>query len=575
MWTLPVSAQEEGWAIDRYTSEISIETTGDVRIVDEIDVDFRSLQKHGIYWDVPYVYERDGIKTYSEIKVHDVLQDGNQAVFDESYEDSYLRVRIGDPDRTISGEHFYRIAYTVRGVLRGYDTYDELYWNVIGLNWGVPIEQASATVIFPQDAIEEVSCFSGDIGSTNQCNSQIVTPYRGVFSTDQSLNPYQAFTIAVKYQKGLVPLIQVEKPQTFFEKLTMWPSVVTLFTVVGFGVFTVMFVWFRYGRDFWNRGRWFDTSQTRGEVKPVRSHETIVVEYEPPENLRPGEIGVLIDESAHTHDVTATIIDLAVRGYLTISEIPKKWVFGEMDYLLKKTQKKPDNLLSYEKLLLDSLFDKESEVKLSSLKQTFYSKLKNIKTKLYEDVVSKNFFPTNPERVRSRYIVIAVFLLIVSLAAVFFSIDQGNVFLADLGIGSSVSAVLLLIMSKFMPRRTAHGRELYRRTQGYRLFITTVEKHRQKFFENKNMFNTVLPYAIVFELTDKYIRAMDEMGFKPQTTSWYHGTGVFHMSHFASSMSGFSSSVTRTIASTPSGSGFSSGGGSAGGGFGGSGGGSW
>jgi len=137
------------------------------------------------------------------------------------------------------------------------------------------------------------------------------------------------------------------------------------------------------------------------------------------------------------------------------------------------------------------------------------------------------------------------------------------------------SGLVLLVMSRFMPRRTAYGRELYRRVKGYNLFISTAEKYRQRFFEKKNMFNEVLPYAITFGLTEKFAKQMHDIGLEPSTSGWYVGTNNFNTASFASNINSFSSSMSNAMASTPSSSGGFSGGGSSGGGFGGGGGGSW
>ena len=125
-----------------------------------------------------------------------------------------------------------------------------------------------------------------------------------------------------------------------------------------------------------------------------------------------------------------------------------------------------------------------------------------------------------------------------------------------------------------MSRRTAHGQELNRRLQGYQLFISQVEKHKQQFLENKNIITEILPYTIIFGLTEKFAKALKDIGIDAPTPTWYHSTHPFIFSDFSKSMNTFSSSMSSSISSAPRSSGFS-GGGSSGGGFGGGGGGSW
>src|SRR6185295_9695203 len=89
-------------------------------------------------------------------------------------------------------------------------------------------------------------------------------------------------------------------------------------------------------------------------------HETIVAEYEPPEKIRPAQAGLLIDESSDTKDVTATIVDLAVRGYLTIAELPTTGILGlgKKDWSLTRTDGKahPQALQDYELTIFNGLF---------------------------------------------------------------------------------------------------------------------------------------------------------------------------------------------------------------------------
>lgn len=577
---------DEGWVIERFNSDITIERSGEVKIVETIDVDFLTLEKHGIYRDIPYIYEANGQKTYSEIDSDKILQNGKKAKVSKSRSDGYVRLKIGDADKTISGKNIYEIQYRVKGVLRGFPEHDELFWNVTGNNWPVEIKKAQASVSLPDAGFKKITCFEGYAGSTDECKILGESSTAVKFESSDTLGEAQGLTIAVGYEKGLIPLLTVERPKTFWEKFIEWPSITTLASVLFFGVGTVIYLWNKNGRDYWFGQNIFGKKEELGSVKPIGAHETIVVEFIPPEKLRPAEIGVLMDERADTHDVVATIIDLAARGFLTITEVPKKWMFGKIDYKLNKKTASTSKvakanaaaekkLLGYEKMLLDELFESGQEIKVSDLKKTFYDELKKIKEELYKEVVAKNLFPSNPEHIRSNYLGVGVIIIFVGFFLIGYTVSFDNVYLADLLLGLIVVGIILVLFSRHMPRRSAYGREFYRRIRGYRMFIDKAESHRQKFFEKKNLFNEVFPYAIVFGLTGKFAAAMQEIGLKPAQTGWYVGSHPFSMGNFESSMSGFSNSMSSAIASTPSSSGGFSGGGSSGGGFGGGGGGSW
>jgi uncharacterized membrane protein len=142
------------------------------------------------------------------------------------------------------------------------------------------------------------------------------------------------------------------------------------------------------------------------------------------------------------------------------------------------------------------------------------------------------------------------------------------------GAGIFISCAFWFLFAIIMPRKTAHGREMFRRSRGYELFISKAEKHKQRFFEKKNMFNEILPYAIVFGLTEKFANAFAAMGLDPQSHSWYVGSRPFNAAVFGAHVASFSGSLSSAMATAPGGSGFG-GGGFSGGGFGGGGGGSW
>ena len=60
------------------------------------------------------------------------------------------------------------------------------------------------------------------------------------------------------------------------------------------------------------------------------------MQFQPPAGVQPGMVGTIIDETANPIDVSATIIDLAVRGYLTIEEDAGSGVFSRTDWTLTR-----------------------------------------------------------------------------------------------------------------------------------------------------------------------------------------------------------------------------------------------
>lgn len=125
-----------------------------------------------------------------------------------------------------------------------------------------------------------------------------------------------------------------------------------------------------------------------------------MVEYLPPDDLRPAQMGVLLDERADALDVTATIVDMAVRGYLHITEIPKKGLFGDKDWRLEK-RKEPEGLQPYEAALFKALYKgSRTEVTISSLKTKFAQDLQSVKKLLSQEFGRTEVVRPQPETQR-------------------------------------------------------------------------------------------------------------------------------------------------------------------------------
>lgn len=560
-----------GWYITDFADTIAIQSDGTVLVTEKIAVDFKNLSKHGIYRDFPYAYvTKEGKRQYTDVGVEAVTRDGSSEKYTTKHNSSNIRVQIGDADRTISGIHEYTIRYSVRGILSSYENYDELYWNVTGNEWEVPILHSSALVSLPKDGITQIACYEGYYGSADQCKAEKVSARQAGFTSSHAYYVGEDMTIAIGYQKGLVPRAQVSGLKAFWYQYSPWlvgvaPIILT--------VLVMFIIWYNHGRDRWKRRRYLDDPQAIEEDKPIGMDDVVVVEFDPPEKLRPAEIATIRDEKVETRDITATIVELASRGYLTITEEPKKGFLGHTDYILQKQAKDPAALLAYEQLILEKLFQLGDKIELSDLKNKFYKDLSKIKDVIYEDVTQKGYFVENPQKIRSKYALLAgIVLLLFGIGGEAIGFLPGIIIPSVLGL--VVSAFVVVLFSRFMARRTAAGHELYRRIKGYELFLSKAEKYRQQFFERKNIFNEILPYAIALDLADKYANAFKALGVEPPQPVWYYGSQPFVASSFNETVGDFTKSLSTTIASAPGGSG-SGGGGFSGGGGGGGGGGSW
>ena len=167
--------------IDRYAVDIAIERSGDLLITEVIGYDFGVQERHGIFRDVPVRLRYDD--TYDRIFPLDVVSvsasSGTPAEYVVEDADGQTRIRIGDPDITITGRHEYVIVYRVEAALNGFAEHDELYWNAVGTEWDVLIRDARSGS--PRPPRHRVAA-SPDGGSSLACDHAELVDGEAVFT---------------------------------------------------------------------------------------------------------------------------------------------------------------------------------------------------------------------------------------------------------------------------------------------------------------------------------------------------------------------------------------------------------
>lgn len=579
-WAISVSGPtvhaDEGWVITSFHSDITVSTDSSLTVTEDIRVDFGSLQKHGIFRTIPLRYRYDDSNDrYYLLEVKSVTDGSKALIHSETIDHDYDVIKIGDPARLVSGANRYVISYTVRGAMNSFADHDELFWNVDGALWPVAKRSVSSTVSLPARAFQKAACYQGPTGSRESCtfaiNGQAVT-----FSSTRQLGSGEQMSVVTALNQGVVdvpqPLLEARNRQFPKDAFDINPLTVGLSLLIAIGgVGLVARNWWIHGRDRAYLTQYYLTNDPRERTNPLFHRDPLVVEFGSPQNMRPAELGLILDERADTKDVTATIVDLAVRGYMTITEVPnqKDWTFTW------KPGGDAAALLPYEKTLLDGLFAGGRQIKLSDLKGTFAPTLRNAERQIYTDAVTRKLFTTRPDTARATWGCLGLGLVMAGIAVTaLLGVKFGW---GLVGAAILLTGIVLSISVPFMPQRTATGRELLQRTLGFRLYMTTAEKYRQQFAEKAQIFTQLLPFAIVFGCVTQWAKAFEGIDTSA-TNSWYAGNAPFQAALLANSLQSMNASISSAITYTPPSSGSSSGfggGGFSGGGGGGGGGGSW
>lgn len=572
--------------LQSYDIQIDIDEQGDAHFTETIEYDFANLQRHGIYRDL-VLRQRCNDRYDRVYPLHDVSvtsPTGAPAQFTIEDLADGKRIKIGDADQTITGEHTYVIRYTLEGTLNGFPDHDELYWNVVGDRWTVQLADIHVVVNTPGD-VTRVACFAGELGSRAACERAVVGPDGDGRFRQPVLYAGDGMSVVVAFPTGLVPT-----PEPILDERWSLARAFSVTPVTAGGAIAltgailagVGLVGYSVGRDRQALGTATDVafadSSVGGVPVPLFEDDSSPVEFVPPDGVRPAQFALLLHERVRTVDVSATIVDLAVRGYLRIEEVGEG---RKRDYRFVRLRNDATGLLDYEATLFDALVPAVSGQKLlSDHEDSFASDMADVIDKAYQDGQQRSWFRRRPDKVRTGWRVLGVLALTVALGVMALAAIFTHA--ALLTVPLVLGAFFLLVAAGRMPARTPVGTGLTRRSRGFETFLRDSEAPRARWAEQKNIFSEYLPYTIVLGCADRWAKTFEPLGDAAVVgaSTWYVGTHPFSTSDLATSTSSFAGSASSTLTSTPSSSGSSGfsgggGGGFSGGGGGGGGGGSW
>jgi len=521
--------------------------------------------RHGIFRDIPYRYQDSYGSTIMTPTDIISVTDGSDGRVQHKVRrtGNIIRVRIGDAKKYVSGIQKYEITYRVRNAILFYGDHDELYWNVTGNEWDAPIKKVRCMVSLEGDKTGKywASCYTGRKGSRESSCRNIPGDNFIEFISQKNFAPGEGLTIAYGWDKGIVsPPTSLEK---FLWKLNLKQNWVFVLPLVSFlGMITL---WRRIGRD-------------------PRVRESVTVMYEPPASggtsLSPAEVGAMVDEKLDPRDITASIVNLAVKGFLKIEEQKKEGlIFDSTDYYLRKVKEPSSPLSSFERRLMQDIFGSQGGKMISDLKNTFYTKIPSLKSSLYDDLIRKKYFATNPDHIRTIYTVAAAVLGFGTAFVLYAFLRDALGDVRPLVTGLLVG-LPVLAFARSMPAKTREGAAAYMHILGFQEFLNRAEKDQLERMKDRNLFSAFFPYALALDVADNWAKAFE--GIYQEPPDWYVSPGgmtTFNPVGFNRSFHSAVSDMSTAIYSAPRGSGAGSGGsfggGSSGGGFGGGGGGSW
>lgn len=616
-----------GWTqteqVTRFYADIVIDTSASIQVTEHIDiVSAGKVFKRGIVRYIP-MEKKDSLGRKKELNLNilSVTKDGEKSNYHTQTEQGNLVIYVGDKSTFIpDGAHQYSISYTAENAVDFYPEFDEFYWNVNGFGWDFAMEEVSANVYLPNQALPiQTRCYTGAYGSTaSNCEAKTLDDYTQFTSTNISRR--ENLTIALGFEKGLVNEPPPPPPPTFLESFGLFILASILFVFLGGYYF---FTWQKHGVD---------------PPKP-----TVYPLYEAPENLSPASLGILHKENYWNDLMTSSIVNLAVKGYLTIEEKTQKALFGlfkNKNFILRKIKESDNSLPKEEQVIMENLFkgarykelDGEYDSAIKLLVSRFKDEIKNQHSELINEGNNYKFLIL-PILVVLAFVGVSIFFSIQYdtseltkflfgglsffpfLFFVIFALSRFvNIKWLAIIIGGFIVTMILVFLMKqpltkdnlniysilgflcfgmislgfyqyLIKRPSEEKLRIQSLIDGFKMYLGTAENEQLKHFNppevTPEIFEKYLPYAIALDADEvwgeKFQSFLDKSAIDTSTynAAWYTGSN-FNAMNFGHSLNSNLSNSFSTSATPPSSSGSGSGGGGfSGGGGGGGGGGGW
>ena len=610
---LPFSSRAAETILD-WHSDIIIQADSGMTVTETVRVRAEGKEiKRGIYRDFPTTYQdRLGNRMRVGFDLLAVERDGRPEPHHTENVSNGVRIYAGHKDVLLNpGIYTYSITYRTNRQLGYFEKHDELYWNVTGNGWVFPIESASAVVTLPATfPVGEILTegYTGPQGSRERSyTSHVDERGRVIFKSSRNLKAHEGFTIVVGWPKGHVAEPSQRQRITWLlsDNKAVAVSVAGLLILLAY----YLWAWFAVGRD------------------PEKG--TVIPRFTPPDNLSPAAMRFIMEMGFDNKTFASALINLAVKGYLRITE-EEKALGLVTTYTLTKTGEKPKEPLSKgEQKLADKLFPGDLKtLKLEKSNHTRVSRAINALKGLLKEEYSRSVFLNNRGYMAAgmlisvavlllsgfaggsmggdpvlwfailwllpwtigtfslwatrKFFMASVFTIALLAATTTFALTISVVFIASLVLLVMVNIIFFVILKA----PTNLGRRLMDKVEGFRMYLSTAEEHRLEKLhppeKTPELFEKYLPYALALEVDQQWSEkfsdvlasaAMDN-GYSPR---WYHGHNwdQMHTNRFASSLGSSLSSAISSASTAPGSSSGSGGGGSSGGGGGGGGGGGW
>jgi uncharacterized membrane protein YgcG len=364
--------------ISHFQSHIVVHPDASMTVTETLAYE-TDVSKHGIVRDFPTTYrDSHGNTVKVGFQVLEVLRDGRPEPYHLKAVRNGEKIYLGRKDRYLPpGEYTYTIKYRTDRQLGFFADHDELYWNVTGNAWDFPILTAEALIELPRGAkVSKFAAYTGRPGERGQGFTARSGENDILFKTTRVLYPGQGFSVVVAWPKGAVQEPSGLARAGFFlrDNLSSGIGLLGLLLILAY----YFYVWNKVGRD-----------PAPGTIIPL---------FAPPKDFSPAGVRFLMQEGFDQKAMAAAVVDMAVKGYLTIEEKDEGRLFQSRTYILRRKGGSRDALPSDEALAAIRLFSQGDAIELQSENHTAINEALDTMKAFLRTKIEKLYFVTNRDR---------------------------------------------------------------------------------------------------------------------------------------------------------------------------------
>lgn len=502
------SAQTKTYYWERFDVDIIVQENGDLLVTETQTLVFGGAPFTQGFREIPInsYGNNDGL-IFTGVREGDIVYQANNFSAEHNYtvgnNSRYTTINWYFPPTT--GQHSYTLTYTVKGAIRTDASGDQVFWNALPAELESRIVDSRISISLPAGITAESTTALVD-GREGQGITTTNNGANVVFELTSARPSGSTVEVGVRFPTGQLAITQPEWQVAEQQRDALQLGVIVIALLISLGGPLMLLAW------------WFITGRDPN-IGPVPDYIST-----PPSNLPPAAVGTLIDEKADIHDIMSTLVDLAKRGYLLMTETNK----AGSDFTFNRTNKPADDLLPYEKVMLTKFFGGKQSRQLNDLKYKFSANLSTIRKKLYEELVNLNYVPRSPEGVRGTYgclgfLIGGLAFLMFILAGAFEA--EGFILTACLPIALGINAVAATWIGQHMPRKTEKGALEAAKWMAFKAYLKDIEKLGD-LSQAGEVFEQYLPYAIVFKLERSWIRKFSQVPNTPMP-GWYFPYGYY------------------------------------------------